>query len=780
VSCVTRPGRGNVPAELSGFVGRRAEVSEVRRLLERNRLVTLTGMGGVGKTRLALKVAESARRGFRDGVWLVELAATTDANLVPSAVAGVFGVADRSDRSAVSTLLGYLEDKRLLLVLDNCEHLVDVCAVLAAKLLACAPDLRVLATSRQPLRVDGEQVVPVVPLSTPDPHDLPMGDLAQFEAVELFVQRARAVVPTFEVTEANRAALAKVCRRVEGIPLAIELAAARVPVLSVAQILLRLDDRFALLTKKSRIAPDRHRTLTATLDWSYELCSPPEQLLWTRASVFAGGFDLDAAEQICAGDGIDRGEVFELVSGLVDKSILGRHAGIGSAARYGLLETVRDYGHQQLAGSGLQDTVRDRHREYYLELARQGQAGRVSDREVEWLLRLRREWPNLRAAMESGLARQDFAHSTLDIALALRDLWFGTGRHREGLHWLSRAIAASGERTPARVIALTEAAYFAMRLGEAATCDRMLTEARALADRLDDVHARLVVTHTRGTLALLQNPPDLPLAQALTEAAAAGYRLTGDLRRQINALQQLFAIALFLGETAAAADHAEQCRGLAEAHGAEWTRSWGLVLLATLRARQGEPARTEALLYEAMPTHLLVGDSYAAGISLELLAWAATATGHPERGARLLGACEVTKRLNGPALAQQAALAVQHDQAVRAARQALGDDAYGTLFDEGAQFTLDEAIRYGLGEQPPRPPAATPGAAGAGLAPLTPREQEIAELVTQGLTNKQIAARLVISQRTAEGHVENILTKLGFTNRAQISRWITERGGTTP
>ncbi|RSM64754.1 hypothetical protein DMB66_19130 [Actinoplanes sp. ATCC 53533] len=293
---VTRSHRGNLPAELSGFVGRRREISEIRRLMGKGRLVTLTGPGGVGKTRLALRVARQLRA-FPDGTWLVELAAVTEPELVASAVAAVLAVADQSMPS-LAALAHLLRDKQTLLVLDNCEHLLDACAVLISKLLADAPGLRVLVTSRQTLRVEGEWVLSLSPLSMPDPESLPKGDLSEFEAVQLLVQRAQAVLPTFDVTAANRTAVASICWLLDGLPLAIELAAARLRVLSVDQLLSRIEDQPDLLQTGSRTAVRQQRTIAAALDWSYRLCSPEEQVMWARMSVFAGGFDLAAAERV--------------------------------------------------------------------------------------------------------------------------------------------------------------------------------------------------------------------------------------------------------------------------------------------------------------------------------------------------------------------------------------------------------------------------------------------------------------------------------------------------
>jgi predicted ATPase len=317
----------NLPIDVTSFVGRRRELSQARRLLGDVRLLTLTGAGGVGKTRLALRLAAEVRRTFPDGVWLADLAPLQDRELVPQTVMAALGLQDYSTRRPADTLLEYLADKRLLLVLDNCEHLPDACAVLAAKLLSQAEGLRILATSRQLLNVDGEQVLEVPPLSVPDSDWLSAAtSLIEYEAVRLFAERAAAVVPGFAITAGNGAVVARLCQELDGIPLAIELAAVRLRVLSAEQILDRLDDRFRLLTKGSRAALERHQTLRAAIEWSYDLCSPQEQILWARLSVFSGGFDLRAVERTCVDEDIALQDVFELVTGLVDKSVLARES----------------------------------------------------------------------------------------------------------------------------------------------------------------------------------------------------------------------------------------------------------------------------------------------------------------------------------------------------------------------------------------------------------------------------------------------------------------------
>ncbi|WP_051807345.1 ATP-binding protein [Actinoplanes subtropicus] len=754
---------------MSEFVGRRREQPELRRLLGASRLVTLTGMGGIGKTRLALRVGRQAERMFPDGGWLVELAAVQDPELVPSTVAMVLGMAERTARPVPSVLDDYLRDKRLLLILDNCEHLVDACASLVTGLLGAAPGLRVLATSREVLRVPGEHVFTVGPLTAPDPERLPPGDLHAFTAVQLFTQQAHVVAPGFEVTPANRAQVAGVCHRLEGIPLALELAARRLRVLTVGQLLDRLDDRFRLLTGGLRSSPDRQQTLQATLDWSYGLCLPAEQTLWARMSVFIGGFDLEAAEQVCGGDGVLPGEVIELVAGLLDKSILVQLESRDTIARYGLSETAREYAQQRLRESGAEAVVRARHRDHYREMLRRAAAERVSPREMYWLLRLRTELPNLRSAMQYSLAEHGGARTAQEMAVDLHDLWSASGRKREALTWLTRTLAADTRPTPTRAQALAEAGVLALQLGDAPASAGLLAEARALAGRLDDPHAAAVVALARGISA--DPRPDPAHARVPVDESLTATRGTGDLRHLSLALLNAAMRAATTGDPRATG-FADECRRLGEAHGAQWTRAWGTTILAVVAVQRGDTDQAESFTREALAVFRIVQDSIAAGVCLAILTAAAVRRTHYERAAGLLGALDAVKRREGVLAVEFNPYGPWYATLQDDTRRGLGDTAYATAFSKGTHLTLDEAVELALDER--LEPAAAPcrPAASPTADPLTRREEQIAGLVAQGLTNRDIAARLVLSVRTVESHVQNVLTKLDFSNRTQIAAWI--------
>ncbi|SMD27169.1 ATP-binding protein [Kibdelosporangium aridum] len=767
---------GNLPAEATSFVDRRREISEAKRLLSTARLLTLTGVGGVGKTRLALRVASGVRRAFTDGVWLVELAALQDRTLLEQTVADAVGVRDRSARSPLEVLVGYLRDRQLLLVLDNCEHLADRCAGLATHLLPAAPGLRILATSRHALSTPGEHILAVPPLPVPDP-ELPSHPekLVGNEAIRLFAERATLVRPDFAVTSDNHGTLARICRRLDGLPLAIELAAARLRELTPEQILHRLDDRFRLLRGGSQAVLPRHQTLRAVVDWSFELCSPPEQTLWARVSVFAGGFDLDAVEALCAGDGIDRDQVLELVTGLVDKSILTREdQHHGSQARYRLLDTLRHYGQDVLRATGEEAVLRRRHRDYYLGLAERGEAEWFGPTQQEVSARTRREHPNLRAALEFSLSTPGESHKGLRLAAALYFYWQGCGFMAEGRHWLDRALARDTEPSKARANVLWTNAHLAVMQGDVPAAMALVEECRAWAQARGAVTTLAYAICVRGLVSWFSG--DLPRSQALLEDALARFEALGELNStMIKAYLALIVVAVFQGDLARAVALGQHARALCERHGEQWARAYTLHGLSFAEWVRGEVAQATRHAKESLRGMRVFSDTHGTAVLVERLAWIAGTAGEFERAAVLLGAADqIWPLVGGQPLMGFPHYVAAHEACERQARRVLGDRAFQAAFRRGNVLGLDQAIAYALGE-PPQPAPASPAIGTKPLTPLTRREQQVAELVAAGLSNKDIAARLVIAQRTAEGHVERILTKLGFPTRTQLAVWVTEQ-----
>ncbi|MFD4181724.1 ATP-binding protein [Rhodococcus sp. NPDC058514] len=761
---------GNLPLELTSFVGRRREVTEARRLLSVSRLVTLTGIGGVGKTRLALRVAADSRRAFDDGVWLVELGEVQDPTLVADTVAAALGLRDQPAHTLADVLVEHLAARHLLLVLDNCEHLVDDVAALAEALLRSCPELRILAASREALGIGGEAVLRVPPLTVPDTERTPsLQGLPRYDAVVLFTERAAAAVPEFTLTEGNRHAVAGICNRLDGLPLPIELAAVRLRAMSAEQVLQRLTDRFRLLTLGSRGAPTRQQTLRSSIEWSHDLCSDREQELWARLSVFAGGFEFDAAEGICAGN-LTPDDLLDVLASLVDKSILIREEP-DAVVRFRLLETLRDYGREKLRESGDEDVVHRRHRDWYARLARQAEVEWVGPCQAAWIARLEREQPNLRDALQFSLTAPGDAEADVCLRMvnSLYLFWNCRGLVGEGRRWLDRALARSrGRRTADRVFALFGDSVMAGLQGELDACATAVVECSALADELGDPVVLAAAGYATGFLSLFRG--DLAGAEGSFEDALERSRPTGELLRPIGGLLGLAVATGLLGNEARAVACHEQVLAITEPRGESYYRAYSLWGLGLAALHQGDPGRAAALIAQGLRLIRQVHDPIIATWCLEAMAWIAAVENAPERAAVLLGAADALAKSVGSAAVTLPNLLAHHAKCEQRARAALGDREFEEGFGRGARRGFDDAVAYALGE---RSPDATQTEVEA--VSLTRRELQVADLVAQGLTNRAIAAKLVISPRTAQGHVEHVLEKLGFNSRTQIAAWFVER-----
>ncbi|MGW3123783.1 response regulator [Streptomyces sp. NPDC001107] len=668
---------GSLPAAITSFVGRREETAEIRRLLCVRRLVTLTGIGGVGKTRLALEVAASSREAFADGVWLVDLAPVTDPAAVAATAAGALRVPDLGALPFLDQLTGYLAGRRALLVLDNCEHLVDACAELAGTLLSAAPELRILATSRHTLGVTGEHVFALAPL-------------AQDDAVELLRDRAVAVRERSHEDEAGDAALARLCADLDGLPLAIELAASRLRTLTVGQLTDRLENRFALLTGGCRTAPAHQRTLRGMIDWSYELCAPAEQLLWNRLTVFAGGFSLEAAEAVCSGDGIAEAEVLDLLDRLVAQSVVLTCEASGQR-RYRLLASIREYGRERLADSDEQDALRRRHRDFYLALAHRIDRNWYGPGQEENLARLRAEHPNLLAALDY----EGDPRSRLALVAALRWHWCVGGFLSEGRRQFERVLAAAPEPGPERARALLVAVWVAQTQGDLATADRWLDEADALGEWLGDPWVRIQASGLRGVSAQNQGRPRESICR-YEEALAAMTALGDECEAASWRLALAFSQAYF-GDPRAVQTGA-RFTAAARASGDRWGRALVLMALGHDAWARGDRETTETLVRSALDSMRGFNDYAMVGRMLELLAWATAAGGAHERAARLLGLADALWHDAGSSISGFGPQpAEQHARCEQAVLAALGEASYRKAFAEGGRHhTPGGAVDFAL------------------------------------------------------------------------------------
>lgn len=752
---------GNLPADVTSFVGRRSEVSQAKRLMTQSRVVTLTGPGGVGKTRLALRVAQGLGRDFRDGVWLIELAALSDPRLLTHTVAEKLGLRDQSARPTIETITEHLDSRTALLVLDNCEHLVDDCARFTDTLIRSCPRVRVLATSRQSLGVYGETVLVVPPLPTPDPdRSHPPEEFASYDSVRLFVERARAVHTAFDVTADNQAALARLCRDLDGLPLAIELTTTWLRTLSLHQIEERLTERYQLLTTGPRDAPTRQRTLRGLIDWSHELCSPAERRVWARASVFAGSFDLAALEHVAAGDDVPLDEIPELVHALVDKSIV-LCDNEERTARYRMLETLRQYGQEQLVATGEDLAVRRRHRDWYEDLLERFDAAWIGPDQEAWVHSLSLDHANLRVAVTFSVTHPGEGARALRMTSRFKDYWAIRGLNTEARYWLDQALAASPEPSRERISALTQNAWWALLQGDLVAALPLLAEADLLTERLGAEGTNSYVELVQGMASLFKG--DLDRATARLESALARCRTT-DTRNTLFALAMLGLALGLQGEREKGLLLLDECLGLAAELGEQYWRSWALWAVSFLETDH-DPERAEAAGREALGIHGPMRSRLGTACVLETLAWVGERQQRHVRSATLFGAAATVWRELGSAPEYYAPVSAAHKVHVSLARAALGEDRFEAAYDRGLGLTTPQAVEYALDTRATTPAPAAPA------SPLTRREQQIAALLAEGMSNKDIAARLTIAPRTVESHVAHILTKLELTSRAQVAAW---------
>ncbi|MFG2294317.1 ATP-binding protein [Streptomyces sp. NPDC048603] len=675
---------GNLPPETATFIGREHELGLLGPLLRRQRLITLTGVGGVGKSRLALRavrtLAAGRRPALRDGVWWVELSPLRDPELLTSTVAHALGLAVHSSRSPDEELCGWMADKELLVVLDTCEHLVPAARHLVGELLQTAPGLTVLTTTREPLRCPGETLVEVRPLPTDGPDS---------DALALFRERALAATPRAAEAFAEpgtAAVAAEVCRRLDGIPLALELAGARLRLWSVEQIAVRLGARFELLADTGSPLLPRHQTLRTAIGWSHELCEPLERLLWARLSVFAGGFDLAAARAVCSGGPLPAARVEAVLTALTAKSVVLRTEVPGVGARYRMLDTIREYGQDWLAELGEGRTVADRHAHWYAQLAQAADRGWMGSGQVDWYRRMTADHMELRAALEHLLGTDPAA--ALEMAGALWFLWFCCGHVHEGQGFLERALRAVPPTGPAYAQGLWAAGAVCLLRGDLARAREYGERATAAAARLADPERELRAAYLLGASLLMPGDPVRALEIAGPAARAAfGGRPdgAGGLLCRLVTSYALSALGRFEEAMAEAASLRETCVRLGE----RWMRAYADYVLAVAALGLGQHGEAARHVRAMLAGKRLLGDRFGIALGLDLLAAAVAGLGDGDLAARLLGNSHAWWRTVGRPQMGSPSLAALRDEGERQARASIGDEAYEAAFRGGAQAPTD-------------------------------------------------------------------------------------------
>jgi predicted ATPase/DNA-binding CsgD family transcriptional regulator len=762
---MARPARraGNLPAETTSFVGRRRELAEIGKKLTDARLVSLVGPGGVGKTRLAVQAATDLARRFPAGAWLVELAEVSDPALVGNAVIAALDLRDQAAAAPLPLLLAYLQDRQLLLVLDNCEHLLEASAQLVIDVLRTAPGVRVIATSREPLSAPGEHVVPVPPLELPAPHAALAG-LRHNEAAMLFADRAAAASGRFELTDANYMAVMEVCRRLDGLPLAIELAAVRTRVLTVDQIVALLTDRFSLLTSRSRAALPRHQTLRTTIEWSHDLLAEKERAVLRRSCVFAGRFTLHDVESVCMSDDAQPVGALDVLSSLVEKSLVTMEEANGVAC-YRLHETMREFARLKLAEAGESETVELRCAEFYwVSCVRWALDNRF--RLLEWLAWIDLEIDNVRAVLQRCLTRAD-ADRGIELSVSLGWYW-ATRSTTEGMRWLGEFLATSTTQPEMRAWALFIRGFLATLKADPVAAFPSLQAAVAAAQRTGqrDVLANALSLQSFSEL-LSGDGESARRSMAEAELAAAG----GDYTSMISIMQGRALNGFLDGDLDAVRFAGTEGVRLAREVNDLYGLGMMLLNLGSAHLIAGDLDLARPVLAEALQTAHQIDDRVGQFYLLDAFACHAALTGKARLATHLFGAAETARTEAGASAMPFLGLLL--GQAKQSARAALGAPRYDAEFAAGQRLSRDAAAELALG-QVPQPDLLSPVGpsteAAAGV--LAQREADVARLVAEGLTNKQVGARLFISERTVDSHVRSILNKLGFSSRAQIAAWV--------
>jgi predicted ATPase/DNA-binding CsgD family transcriptional regulator len=804
---------GNLPVQLTSLVGRQAALDELRALVWQTRLLTLCGPGGAGKTRLAAALADTVRADFVDGAWWVDLSTTLDPKLVAQVAASMLLPAEPASDPAAAIARRFVDST--LLVLDNCEQVVDGCAGLVVSLLSRSPSLRIVATSRQPLGVPGEQVFRVPGLrvggeGTDGGNDLARAD-PDADAVRLFLERAREASSSFDPEARGvRDTVTEICRWLDGMPLAIELAAARVPVLGVAQISQRLERDTGFLRHTSRTAPDRHRTLHDMLEWSHRMLEPSEQRLFRRLSAFRGSFALAAAEAVCADDALTSGDVLQLLFVLVDRSLVQVVEHLddpepGGEPRYKLLGAVHRYAAGKLEDSGDADAVRERHARYYASIAELAQFGLAGNDQIRWLQRVELEHDNLSEALHWKLAQS--AQEAARLASLLWPFWYQRGYYHEARTWFEQALAAAAEMSPAaHADALTKAGEVAFLQCDYEVAVGHLQHALAVIDELGDRRAAATAIHRLGSIAREQGryaeaherhrqalaiceelgdrrgvaasqnylgfvfwlSGDAAAAETICSTALAAFEQAGNLEDTAVTLISLGASALYRDELELAAERLRQALAISRRLGFQEGIAWSLHELAITERRQRRPARDQALmLRDALLVHRQLGDRWRVASVLEEIAGVLVARQDPRVAVEILASADALReRLGTPV---PPAELPDRDEATARLRRKLSPAAFSAAWADGRVRELDRTIDLAADAIDEAGAVGSAERDGPATPILTARELAVLELLSAGETNREIAAHLYISPSTAGVHVSNILRKLGAKRRVDAA-----------
>jgi predicted ATPase/DNA-binding CsgD family transcriptional regulator len=808
----------NLPVQLTSFIGREREQAEIKHLVSTSRLLTLTGAGGCGKTRLALRVATDLLDHFEDGVWWIELAVLNDPSLFPQAVLQALRFPELPSRPPMDLLTDYFRSKHALFILDNCEHIVAACAEFVSQLLRTCPQLSLIVTSREALNIDGELawIVPSLQIPTIQ-SSFTISDLGQYDAVRLFIARASAILPDFALTKQNADAVVRICQRLDGMPLAIELAAARIKVLQVEQIVERLDNALQLLTKGKRTAPSRHQTLRATMDWSYNLLSEAEKKLFQRLAVFAGGFTLEATEFVCAGEGVEPGDILDLVASLMSKSLLvlvernGKADDLieeslrsaGGPLRYRFLEPVRQYAHEKLVEAGEKTSLRDRHLSYFHDWTQTTESRLYTDEQLKQLANLDQDLDNIRAALQWALKTQPVM--ALHMVAALTLFWNVRGYTTEGRRWGEQALKQTEEDlTPdvqcARARALITVAFLTMTQGDyLATSDLIGQAIPMLRTQNDELGlARALFVHSTvmsflGRPAVVRaaaeesrefglkvNDP-FTLSYGLGIMAGAMFRVDETMiaqrfRAEALANSRRFdspvALALLLagagmgafsqGDLEVARQYTEESlalfRQIGDKHRINMTASG----LADILRQMSNMREAEKLYVEAIHGWGDYGQLGGIARCIECLAFIAIAEKRDEQATRWLGAAEAIREDSHTQMIPSEQEEYQSEMAILQSRMSPND--FSSSWSEGQMLTIQQVIAEV--EQLPTAPQVKTHSPNE----LTPRELDVLHLLVQGLSDTQIAEKLVVSRRTVTTHLTTIYSKFGVNSRSAAIR----------